>query len=45
MWIDDALKWNPKDYGGIKSVRIPADKGKWEIEFGYRCDKKLIFQQ
>ncbi|XP_061185601.1 neuronal acetylcholine receptor subunit alpha-10-like [Saccostrea echinata] len=25
MWTDYGLRWNPKDYGGIKVVRLPYD--------------------
>ncbi|KAE9552233.1 hypothetical protein FO519_004542 [Halicephalobus sp. NKZ332] len=25
-WMDHQLQWNPKDYGGIKTIRIPPDK-------------------
>ncbi|XP_048754412.1 neuronal acetylcholine receptor subunit alpha-10-like isoform X2 [Ostrea edulis] len=26
MWTDYGLRWNPKDYGGIKVVRLPYDQ-------------------
>lgn len=24
-WIDVKLKWNPDDYGGITSIRVPSE--------------------
>ena len=24
FWQDDLLKWDPKDYGGVKSITVPA---------------------
>ncbi|XP_064608997.1 neuronal acetylcholine receptor subunit alpha-10-like [Liolophura sinensis] len=26
QWIDERLKWNPKDYNGLEIMRIPCDK-------------------
>jgi len=26
MWVDEGLKWNPDEYGGVKVIRIPADR-------------------
>lgn len=24
-WVDVKLKWNPDDYGGITSIRVPSE--------------------
>lgn len=24
-WVDLKLKWNPDDYGGITSIRVPSE--------------------
>lgn len=24
-WLDDELKWDPKDYGGITNILLPYD--------------------
>jgi len=26
LWKDYQLRWEPSDYGGIKDIRVPAEK-------------------
>lgn len=26
MWVDESLKWNPDEFGGVKVIRIPAER-------------------
>jgi hypothetical protein len=26
IWKDILMKWDPEDFGGVKEVRVPADK-------------------
>lgn len=26
FWVDNKLRWDPNEYGGLKEIRLPHDK-------------------